>query len=78
MSELKPCPFCDGEAHVKESANRYKGDGIYVASYQVGCDKYKIYFNRNSEFRLVNGQPKFDVNGYDSATNLWNTRTKNC
>lgn len=74
MSELKPYPFCGGEAHVKEYANGHKGDGTYTASYQVGCDKCKIYFNRNSEFRFVNGQPKFDVNGYDLAVGLWNTR----
>lgn len=36
----------------------------------------KFIFNRNSEFRLVNGQPKFDINGYDLAVSLWNTRAR--
>ena len=76
MSELKHCPFCGGEAHVKEYANGHKGDGVYVASYQVGCDKCKIYFTRNSEFRLADGQLEFKVNGYDLAVNLWNTRAR--
>lgn len=78
MSELKSCPFCGGEASIKEYNNGYKSDGLYVASYQVGCNKCKIYFTRNSEFRLANGQLDFKVNGYDLAVNLWNTRAKNC
>ena len=51
-------------------------DGLYVASYRVGCNKCRIYFTRNSEFRLVDGQLNFKVNGYDLAVNLWNTRAK--
>lgn len=76
MNKLKPCPFCGGEASIKEYDNGYKSDGLYVASYKVGCNKCKIYFTRNSEFRLADGQLEFKVNGYDLAVNLWNTRAK--
>ena len=76
MNKLKPCPFCGRKASIKEYDNAYKSDGLYVASYRVGCNTCKIYFYRNSEFRFVDGQLKFKVNGYDSAINLWNTRAK--
>lgn len=74
MNELKPCPFCGGKASITEYANGHKGDGTFTASYKVGCDKCKIYFSHNSEFRLVNGQPKFAFNGYELTTEAWNRR----
>ena len=64
--------YCANEELLKKRA----ADGLYVASYRVGCNKCKIYFTRNSEFRLADGQLEFKVNGYDLAVNLWNTRAK--
>lgn len=74
MAELKPCPFCGGEAIIAEYANGHKGDGIFTASYRVGCNACKVYFCYNSEFHLVNGQPEFICNGYELATEAWNKR----
>lgn len=76
MSELKPCPFCGGRANIKEYDNGYKSNGFYVALYQVGCNKCRIYFTRDSEFRLADGQLEFKINGYDLAVSLWNTRAR--
>ena len=39
MEGLKPCPFCGGEATIKEYANGHKGNGEFTAQYKVGCDK---------------------------------------
>ena len=72
--KLKPCPFCGGKATMREYSNGHKGNGEFTASYKVGCEKCQIYFLRESRFVLENGYPKFIVNGYETATGLWNTR----
>lgn len=74
FDELKPCPFCGGKATIKQFASGHKGDGTFTASYKVGCDECKIHFTHNSEFQLVDGQPKFLINGFDVATGAWNRR----
>lgn len=76
-NKLLPCPFCGGQASISEAATRCKADGTFSASYRVGCNKCKIYFSHNSEFRLVDGQPKFIFNGYELATEAWNRRANN-
>lgn len=77
-NKLLPCPFCGGQASIEEYASGHrKVDGTFTASYKVGCNKCRIYFCHNSEFRLVDGQPKFIVNGYELATEAWNRRATN-
>ena len=74
VKKLKPCPFCGGDAAIREFATGHKGNGEFSASYKVGCEKCSIYFTRESRFTLENGYPKFIVNGYETATELWNRR----
>lgn len=73
--QLKPCPFCGGEATITEYASGHKGNGTFTADYKAGCDKCKIHFCHNSEFCLVDGQPRVTVNGYKLAVEAWNRRT---
>lgn len=74
MNNLKPCPFCGGEATIYESQKECTKDGLFIAHYKAGCDNCKIYFSHNSEFILENGQPKFYRNGYEFVINAWNRR----
>lgn len=74
VNQLKPCPFCDGKASIAEHSISHRIDGTFTVSYRVGCDKCEIYFHRKSEFKLVDGQPKFATNGYELATAAWNER----
>ena len=77
MDKLKPCPFCGGEATIKHFSSGHNGNGMFTASYKVGCNKCKIDFIHTSEFKLVDGQPKFIVNGFDEAIEAWNRRAGN-
>lgn len=77
MDELKACPFCGGKATVIEFGSGHNGDGVFKASYKVGCEKCDIYFVRESRFTMGTGYPKFSVNGYDTAVDLWNRRAIN-
>lgn len=77
MNDLKQCPFCGYEAETKEYDNGHKGNGIYTATYRIGCPKCKIYFTHNSEFKLEKGQVVYILNGYEMCANAWNRRTYN-
>lgn len=47
--ELKPCPFCGGEAasFSEDAGGNYKGDNVYMAS--VGCTECGAGFERYHE-----------------------------
>ena len=59
MAELKPCPFCGGEAALEHSS---EGRGY---SY-VRCKKCHV--------RGVSYCMKFDKSSYDEAIEAWNRR----
>lgn len=75
--ELKPCPFCGGQATIREYSVGHKGNGTFTASYKCGCEKCNISFTRESEFVLEKGLQKFIRNGYDQVKELWNRRVNN-
>ena len=74
MVALRRCPFCGGEASIREFANGHKGSGEFTASYECGCPKCKMMFRADSVFKLVDGYPKFTVNGFEKCVEAWNTR----
>ena len=64
MVELKPCPFCGGEAKISECSTMIEEfTGNFIATYKCGCDKCKIYFARESKFVFKCGEPKLICNG---------------
>ena len=75
--DLKPCPFCGGEATVREYAHGHAGSGEFTASYEVKCPDCQIRFQFDSHFSLVNGQPVFKQNGYEKCVEAWNRRVSN-
>lgn len=72
--KLKPCPFCGGQAYIKEKFFGHKGNGTFTATYLVGCDKCEFSFSKESEFCLELGQPVFKQNGYEKCVEQWNKR----
>jgi len=72
--QLKPCPFCGKKPELRETQLGHKGCGTFTATYTVKCDTCRYTISRESSFTLVDGQPKFEVNGHDLIVNLWNNR----
>jgi Lar family restriction alleviation protein len=42
MAELKPCPFCGGEAYIRDIDNGLADNGLW----HVGCDQCFATMNR--------------------------------
>lgn len=60
-SELKPCPFCGGEAYIKSylPCDGYMGEST---RYRVGCDSCGVTVEKCTK---------------EHAIDTWNTRTPN-
>lgn len=82
MVELKPCPFCGGEASA--SCER-KANHLYMVSMpiftiecRVGCEKCGIYFRQNSVIsRAEYRAPVTNRDRYEEAAEAWNRRADN-
>jgi len=64
MTELKPCPFCGGEAHLRDWED---GEGF---RYQVICQECE---GSSDEYYADSGQT---IHAEIDATDRWNTRPK--
>lgn len=78
MVELKPCPFCGGEAAVFVNANRtirYMMIPVFAVKCSVGCEKCGIYFRQNSVIsRAEYRAPVTNRDRYEEAVEAWNRR----
>ena len=62
-NELKPCPFCGGEAEVVKIPEGLNWEGCYV----VGCDDNSMCMGNINHFTMVFFTP-------ETATEAWNKR----
>jgi Lar family restriction alleviation protein len=69
-NELKPCPFCGGEAVLYHQSSKYTDyDGDYVHCMHCGC--------RTKLFECFNGTGKTHEDTEREAVNAWNRRADN-
>ncbi len=75
MTDLKPCPFCGGEAMIRKRDEGWK-HGHITDSFAVKCTKCgaslppfesDIWIDRH-------GSVHTDTNGYEDALKAWNGR----
>lgn len=68
MSELKPCPFCGGEAEMRhwKAARKYNGIHEEIYPYQVVCKKCKTRVGESSLKDITLTEK--------DAVDLWNNR----
>ena len=63
MPELKPCPFCGGEAKLWVASAKWNPDGsTTICGWKVGCTKCRI---------------ETDIEKRDIAIEKWNRRAGN-
>ena len=67
MAELKPCPFCGGEAELKKYMCSLGNDGYYVVECKICGAKGKAI--RNTSFISENDEKR--------AIEAWNRRADN-
>ena len=71
--ELKPCPFCGGAAYINEYPTKDNYPG-FTKGYWCGCQKCNIFFVDALHFKVENGQPIIDRDGYTKVIERWNRR----
>ena len=72
MAELKPCPFCGGEAYLEENHRAFIGGKTSRVAF-VRCKKCNA---RSGRFELVKyGHTQNSVEANQAAINAWNRRT---
>ena len=64
MTELKPCPFCGGEAQL--IIRTWDGDGAGADGYDVGCYTPECHVELGADFYFET---------IDDAIESWNKRT---
>ena len=73
MTELKPCPFCGGEA--KETVDYVKcgGDELELRA-SVWCSACGV--SKSVRFQALNQSFKTFVDIFEKVENMWNKRAK--
>lgn len=75
--EMKPCPFCGGNASIVQVNDAYSGRPITIKNeYKVGCGSCKIYTPvfKSAVWVDEEGSVHADKNGAEDAATLWNRR----
>ena len=74
MIELKPCPFCGGEAKINRSTSSVRSDGYFSQAYSCGCKKCDIFFYGRNVFEMDELTPVYIENGLLESVEVWNRR----
>lgn len=75
MDEIKPCPFCGGEAKLKQLATGHNG-GHIINHYTVLCEKCRIQTSVGISdiYQDEHGVICIIKNGAEEVINIWNLR----
>lgn len=65
MNELKPCPFCGGDAELKASSGRY---GYFICAVCRVCDAQSKRFKADDDDGIFTGKAA------EKATHFWDQR----
>ena len=79
MSELKPCPFCGGEAKLIQKTQGLGNSPMRIINqYVAGCEKCQVYtkYYQSDIWQGKDGMVHIDANGAIDAIEAWNRRAK--
>ena len=69
MAELKPCPFCGGEAMVYTQTGRYRNFAY------IKCDTCSAQSKVDSTAYEYDDEDFFECNAYKTVVRAWNRRS---
>ena len=75
-NELKPCPFCGGQAEFVSYTGGYKDNGMLIV-FNIRCNKCKAEYPKSYGLRIslgLNGQIETDEDQRKQALSDWNKR----
>lgn len=73
MDDLKPCPFCGGEAITVVDYDKVGGNELFVVSAYVRCSKCDIYKRRSYNMKEASFADWKAL--FETVTNFWNERS---
>jgi Lar family restriction alleviation protein len=74
--ELKPCPFCGGQAIYYHQSSKYTDyDGDYVYCHKCGC-RTKLFVCFNGTGKTHNDTMKEAADAWNRRRRLWNLTEK--
>ena len=77
MIILENCPFCGGEARLRQMTSGFRtGRAMITNSYVAGCDECRIWTSscESEIWQDDKGQIHVDKNGAEDAARAWNKR----
>ena len=71
MAELKPCPFCGGDAKTEVSYLKYGGDDLLLKA-TVYCGECRV--GKSVKFNALCKSFDEYIEQFKTATDIWNER----